>query len=119
MSNVPQPVWVEENAYAGFAKHHKNEIDPIDAKKTRVSLEETDGSWILTLFVSDSLANASCQAVTGERLGKPCISEEPYENSDGTPIDLSCDFVGNKRDNRVIPGPFVSLQEGKNQIFVW
>ena len=117
--NVPQPVWVEENAYAGFAKHHKNEIDPIDAKKTRVSLEETDGSWILTLFVSDSLANASCQAVTGERLGKPCISEEPYENSDGTPIDLSCDFVGNKRDNRVIPGPFVSLQEGKNQIFVW
>lgn len=116
---VPQPVWVEENAYSGYANPFRAEKDPISADGMDVSIEETHGKWILTLTVPTTIVNCSCKEVTTERLGSPRITEEPYENADGTPVDLTLDICGKKRGDKILPGAFASLHEGINRITVW
>ncbi len=117
--NVPQPVWVEENAYSDYAKPYSKEISPITADGMDVSLDEKNGEWILNLKVPANIVNASCREVTTDRLGTPRISEAQYESPDGTPIDFSVDMIGNIRKDEVIPGALSELCEGMNKIIVW
>ena len=114
-----QPVWIEENAYGGYASPFREERNPIHAHGMHAELYEKDGEWFLDLDVPEALAGASCAPVSTERLGKPIYTEEAYENPDGTPIDFSVDLLGNKRTASVIPGPFASLAAGKQTIKVW
>ena len=114
-----QPMWVAENAYSGYSAPFRAEEKPIFAQGMSAEITEDNGEWILTFNVPESVANASCQAVTTERLGSPIYTEEPYENPDGTPIDFTRDFLGNTRDGAVIPGPFAKLTAGEQRIVVW
>ncbi|MBQ9117274.1 MAG: right-handed parallel beta-helix repeat-containing protein [Clostridia bacterium] len=116
---VPQPVWMEQNAYSGHAKPFRAEVEPISADGMSASVAEENGEWVLTLDVPATVVNASCRSVTTERLGAPRITEESYENADGTPLDLSCDMLGARRSERIIPGAIAELNEGVNRITVW
>ena len=55
-------------------------------------------------------------------LGVVCLMtscvEENFENPDGSPIDFSIDFLGNKRNDTHI-GPFAATEAGKQEIVVW
>ena len=117
--NVPQPVWIEGNAYDGYAKPFRAEAAYTLAQGMAADVEEHDGKWVLTLTVPENVSQASCQAVTTERLGMPRITEQPYENADGSPIDFTRDYLGNHRTGNVIPGPFAALQPGENTFTVW
>lgn len=117
--NTPQPVWVEENAYAGYATPFRAEQGAVVAQGMDAEIEERDGKWLLTLTLPADVAAMSCKAVTTERLGTPRITEEPYENPDGTPIDFAKDFFGTQRGDRILPGPFASLAEGKQTLVLW
>ena len=117
---VPQPVWMEENAYSGYARPFRCERGPIITDKIGVFIEETFGEWILTLDVPASVANAKCKPLSTERLGAPRITECKYEAPDGTPVDLSYDLCGERRgDESVTPGPISKLREGTNRMIVW
>jgi parallel beta-helix repeat protein len=117
--NVPQPDWVEENAYSGYAKPYSKEVSPVMGDGMDLSLEEKDDEWILHLKVPAAVANYSCREVSTERLGTPRITEEQYEAPDGTPIDFSVDMVGNVRGEHIVPGAIAGLCEGMNTITVW
>lgn len=117
--NTPQPVWIEGNAYAGFTKPFRKEADAILADSMAASIEECNGEWILTLNIPNTVVDASCAPVTTERLGMPRITEQPYENADGTPIDFTEDYLGGHRADNVIPGPFAVLKPGIQKIVVW
>ena len=114
-----QPMWVNENAYAGYASPFRAEEKPIHADGMCAKLSEKDGEWTLTISVPEAVAKASCTPVTTERLGAPVYTEEKYENPDGTPVDFTLDMVGARRDGNVIPGPFASLCAGEQTIVVW
>ena len=116
---VPQPVWFEENAYAGYAKPFRAEKNPIMTDGMSADIREENGEWILTLTVPASVTEASCEAVTTQRLGTPRITEAPYENPDGTPIDFTIDMMGDRRTGDIIPGPFAGLAAGKQELVVW
>ena len=116
---VPQPVWVEENAYSGYAKPFHKEISPILADKMDASVEEKNGEWVLTLNVPDSVANAKLKAVSTERLGTPRITMARYEGPNGEPIDFSHDICNEMRGTQIIPGAIAKLIEGTNRIVVW
>ena len=116
---VPHPVWVAENAYSGYARPFRCEIDPILTENMSASVEETGGEWVLSLSVPAEVAKASCRAVDTERLGTPRITEESFEAPDGTPADIAHDMIGDLRSERIIPGPFASLHTGINRITVW
>ncbi|MBE6702761.1 MAG: DUF1565 domain-containing protein [Ruminococcaceae bacterium] len=117
-SETPQPVWIAENVYAGHAKPFRAEKDPTTVSKMAVSIEKKGGEWILCLTVPQAVADKICETVTTKRLGTPRITEEPYENPDGSPIDFTKDYFGNTRET-IIPGPFAALSAGENRFTVW
>lgn len=116
--DINQPLWAEGNAYAGNAKPWHAEIDATVADRIDVSLRQAGDEWILTLDLPEAIAKKTVAPVTTERLGQPRIVEENFENPDGSPIDFSIDFLGNKRDDVHI-GPFAATEAGKQEIVVW
>lgn len=116
---TPRSVWIEGNAYAGYATPFRAEAGAIVTNGMSASVEERNGEWILTLNIPASVAEASCAPVTTERLGAPRITEERYENPDGTPIDFTADMVGAHRSAKVVPGPFATLSAGEQSFVVW
>lgn len=117
--NPVQPVWIDGNAYAGYASAFREEAHFIRVDGIKVSMEETDGKWILSMDIPQSLLSAICEKVTTQRLGTPIFSEEAYENPDGTPIDFTVDILGEHRGDKVLPGPFVTLPAGACEILLW
>lgn len=117
--SIPQPVWIEGNAYGGYAGKFGEEIEATVCNELSASVEECSGEWILTLTLDASVSSAKCTPVNTERLGTPRITEERYENPDGTEIDFSLDYFGNLRGESVIPGPFASAGAGERKIKVW
>lgn len=116
---VPQPIVVEGNAYSGVAVSHRAEKGHVTVSDLICELKENNGEWVLEINVPEEVTKMNCRPVTTERLGVPRITEEPYENPDGTHIDFTVDLVGNIRNGNVIAGPFVSLKPGKQSIAVW
>ncbi len=116
---VPQPVWIEGNAYTGFAEPFRAEKNALRADGAAASLREEDGAWILTITVPETVTSAALECVTTTRLGAPRITEEPFENVDGTPVDFTVDILGGKREGSVIPGPFATLKPGEQEIVLW
>lgn len=116
---VPQPVWIAGNGYAGYAKPFRKEEGAVAVPGTEAKLEEENGQWMLTITVPESLADARCEAVTTERLGMPRMVEQPYENADGTPLDFTWDYLDSQRTGSVLPGPFADLNPGVQRIVVW
>ena len=117
---TPQPVWYESNAYSGNAKPFRKEISPIDANGTKIEIKEVADEWILAVTIPNSIATARCNPITTNNLGTPRITEEHYENPDGTEIDFTRDILGNTRKlGKVIPGPFAFVNVGENRFTVW
>lgn len=116
---VPQPVWLEDNVYSGTTTPSKNERGGIVTKDLRGEISEMEGEWQLTLSVSEDAVNKMCKAVTTQRLGTPRLTEAPYDNPDGTPIDFDIDLLGNMRKDGSIAGPFAKLSAGTQKITVW
>ncbi len=114
-----QPIWVEDNAYSGFATPSVHEKQPILLDGANATISSNDGIWTLTLEVPENILSAKCKAVTTERLGEPRLVQQAFEQPDGSAIDFSKDINGQCHSEHLIPGPFASLQVGKQQIAVW
>ena len=52
-------------------------------------------------------------------LGMTRLSEEGYENPDGSPLTICLDFLSEKIIDNPIPGPLQCLKEGENLIKIW
>ena len=117
--NVPQSVMIESNAYSGLTEPYRAEKGHIIVDGMTAKLLKTDDGLNLEITVPQEVTSMNCQPVTTERLGTPRITEEPYENPDGSPIDFTVDFLKDSRNRDVIPGPFASLTHGKQTITVW
>lgn len=117
--NTPQPVWVSGNAYAGYSAPFRKETEYLRVDGISADITADGAEWVLSLYVPDSLASASFASISAQALGKPILSECSYDDSDGSPVDLSRDILGNKRGVSGTPGPFSSLVPGLNRITVW
>lgn len=115
---VPQPVWADGNVYAGCAKPFRGESAPAMAGDVPVEIAEQDGCCVMTITLPEDCTAWEAAPVTTARLGAPRITEECYENPDGTPVDFAPDLLGNVR-KKAVPGPMASLQPGKQTIIVW
>ena len=52
---------------------------------------------------------AACRLITSDILGKAFEPEQRFENADGSSIVFDTDYYGNKREGKIIPGPFATL----------
>ncbi len=117
---INQPAFIRGNAYTGAAKPFRSEADVLSSSDpcTAAITREDDGIY-LNLQLPASLAVPTLEGVTTQALDMPRITEECYENPDGSPIDFTRDLLGEVRGNSVTAGPFSTLQAGKNRICVW
>ena len=115
----PQPVYIAENAYTGFAKPFREEKDAIKADYIDFTIGEENGNAVFTVTIPKEVADMSITPTTTERLGSPRIVEQTFEAPDGTPIDFTLDILGNKRGDRIVAGPFAKLSAGENKFTVW
>ena len=115
---VPQPVWVDGNVYAGCAQAFRGENAPVMAGDIPVEIAEKDGCCVLEITLPEACTDWQAEPVSTERLGAPRITEECYENPDGTPVDFAPDLLGSIRE-KAVPGPFAQLKPGKQNIVVW
>ncbi len=100
------PVWTGGNVYCNGAKPKKGETDAVRiAEPVKLRLTETDGAWTLQTNLYDVLPPTHCAAITTDTLGKAIMSEQRFENPDGTPIAFDTDFAGEKRTGIILPGP--------------
>jgi hypothetical protein len=112
------PVWIEDNVVTDeseITSLHKNATLAPDFS---AQIKEKDGRFYLKLNVPENVAKKRCLMVNTSRLGAPVYTEELYENPDGSPIEISYDILGEKR-NEILAGPLAVLKAGEQEIVVW
>lgn len=117
---IPQPMFIGANAYAGLAKPFRAEDDAqMIGGKVCAEVSEQGGVFTLEMTLGESVVLSAHAPITTSRLGMPRITEEAYENPDGTPIDFTRDISGEMRAPQVIAGPFASLACGESKVVIW
>lgn len=113
------PVWVNGNAYFNGAKAWKNEASNLINRENSVMvvLEQEDGNYSLKTNVYEYLSDFKNGIITSDILGYAFEPEQRFENPDGTAIIFNEDFLGEHRGVATIPGPFVSGEEAKKQLW--
>jgi alpha-N-arabinofuranosidase len=121
-TKAKRPVWAEGSVYfknAGTCVQETNSLDQA-AFDPEIKLVEEDEGVYLEMTLPPSLRNAQRSFVTTKSLGNAIVTGLPYENVDGTPLQIDRDFLGKER-NPANPfvGPFEDPGEGRVKIKVW
>ena len=118
-AKIMQPVYLGGNVYCGGAKAFRaEEALQVDAPMTLKVTMEGDQA-VLCIHVPEEAAAARAAAVSTAGLGMPRMTEAPYDNPDGTPVDFAPDLLGQRRDEAAMPGPIAALRAGENVLTVW
>jgi hypothetical protein len=116
------PVWFSGNAYYNKAVHPEMEIHYVEnqAFNSMPKILETGESVYLQFSIDNTVPGFQTELVTTGILGKAKFPNAAYENPDGTPLVLDKDYLGAiRRAESCIPGPFVKLVTGRNELKVW
>ena len=113
------PVWAAGNAYLGGAKKWKKETNCfVDEKaEVKVELKEKNGKIFLETNVYDIIKDYTNGIIDSDTLGKAFKPEQRFENPDGSLIRFDRDYFGDTRGINALPGPFVSKDSIKKNVF--
>ena len=114
-----QPVYIANNYYGDGVQAYDKEKGAFltDCPSEAVITEEADGVY-LTITLAEGFDKMATETVTTEKLGMPRLTEEPYENPDGTPICVDFDLFGNARGEHPTAGPIEGLTAGTQKILL-
>ena len=114
-------MYVNGNVYLNGARSHKGEDNQliIDADP-KIQLEELEGAVYLSMILDKAIAKMKNQGVSTALLGKAQISDQRFENPDGSEIVIDMDYTSKKRNlKNPSPGPFNLGKEQSLRIKVW
>ena len=115
-----QPVYIAGNYYGDGAKAYeleRNSVQSALASEAKI-YDEADGIY-LEIALDEGFDEMKTEIVTTERLGMPRLTEELYENPDGTPICINTDLLGRKRGANPTAGPLEGLKAGEQKIKIF
>jgi alpha-N-arabinofuranosidase len=111
------------NVFLKGAKPCKQEEDALQKPKFDPEIrlvEKADGIYLEGNFDTAWAKERTRKLVTTELLGKASIPNLPYENPDGSPLSVSTDYFGKKRNEaNPFPGPFEISESGKQSLKIW
>ncbi len=113
------PVFMKDNVFLGGAKPSKHEARPhvVPDLEPGLALTEQADGWHLALALAPA---QPCQLITTAALGKAKLSDQLYENTDGSPLKIDYDYFGQPRDTtNPTPGPFEKPGSGTLKLKVW
>ena len=116
------PDVMDGNVFLGVAKPSKHEIKPLVKPQFDAGLklvQKSDGLYLKIRFDRAWSAERTRKLVTTALLGKPTISNLPYEQPDGSPLRVDTDYFGGQRNAaNPTPGPFENPGQGEPQLKV-
>ena len=111
------PDVMEGNVFLGVAKPSKHEIKPLVKPQFDPALklvQKSDGLYLKIRFDRVWSAERTRKLVTTALLGKPVISNLPYQQPDGSPLCVDTDYFGGHRNAaNPTPGPFENPGQGE------
>jgi alpha-N-arabinofuranosidase len=123
MDKTTLPCFAAGNVFTKGTQPSKFDAEPLLRPDfdPAVKLEQKADGWYLTLTEDKTWRDeARCNPVTTELLGKAKVSICAYENADGSPLAITTDYFGTKRDGKnPFPGPFEKPGDGKWELKVW
>lgn len=115
-----QPAYIDGNCYFNGAEAFDREENKLVSNMDiHAKLIDEDGKVYLELDVPQELLQVKTTIIGTENLEPPRISEQRYENPDGTPLAIDTDYSGKNRGETPTPGPFENVRAGYNKILVW
>jgi hypothetical protein len=111
----PLPQHTGGNVYCFGPSPYAREKDPLVLADADLALRlmMQDGPVTLRLDFPAAAQRVGGELVTTERLGRAAISNERYENADGSPLTIDTDYFGKPRSaERPTPGPFAAPGSG-------
>lgn len=114
-------MFVNGNVYLNGADTFKGEKNQLELKNDpNILLEEKDSGIYLSMNIDDSIFELENGIINSELLGSAIISNQKYENPDGSEITIDTDFSGKERDiTNPSPGPFSLGRKKSIYIKVW
>lgn len=83
-------------------------------------LVQAQGNWYLVIALDKKWTEYHRELVTTKVLGKAKVSAAPFENRDGSWLQIDTDYFGKKRNEaNPFPGPFELPAEGEHLLKVW
>ncbi len=113
------PLVVGGNVYYRGARPYAAErgIAPVAVRDPVGRRTIRPDSVTLDLAFGPELASAKAALVTSDVLGRSRVSGLPFENADGSPIQLDRDYFGIRRKpGAVLPGPFAEVTKSTGNL---
>ena len=121
-NEVKAPMQYGGNVYYNGAKPAKLEANYIEKPdfNPEFKIEKEDGNVYLNFTLNQDVKELKNPLVTTELLGKAILPDQAFEMPDGSPLQISSDYLGTERsESDPSPGPFEDTDKGKNRIKVW
>jgi alpha-N-arabinofuranosidase len=102
------PAFAAGNVFAGGAEPSRFDHDAVrHPAPIRPQLTQRPDGWYLTLTGDPGWSLAPRRVVTTDLLGVAHVPGLPYENTDGSPIEVGADYLHRQRETgNPYPGPF-------------
>jgi len=102
------PMFVNGNVYLNGAAKFNQEKNFLELNyNPNIQIEEKEDGIYLSMNIDKSVTRMKNEVVSTELLGEARISNQKYENPDGTEITIDTDYSGKKRNTgNPTPGPF-------------
>ena len=117
---VDQPVYINRNVYLANASAFDRDEEHVmsgGSADLRIA-DEGDNVYLEITLPEEMFAMQTEQMGTG-KLEMTRITEENFENPDGSPIVFDEDLNGTIRGQRPAVGPLENVKAGRNRIAVW
>ncbi len=116
------PVWINDNAYYHKAVPYSKETHFIINSDfdSNPNVVERGENVYLQFSIDSNLRVFKTQLISTGLLGKALFANAAYEDPEGSQLVLDTDYLGAIRTaENCIPGPFVKLDPGRNELKVW
>lgn len=117
---VKQPVYINNNVYLNGADVFEKEQYFSEKNGAGVELVHRGKEVYLRITMPEGfLEGLQTEIIGTHNLEMTRLSEEGYENPDGTPFMIDRDLISDVIGEKPIPGPLQCLKEGENLIKIW
>jgi len=116
---------INKNAQEQMKKYSDQPASETDALVNNnfdasASLLSQDNTLYLEIALDKNWLSKKRKLVTTGTLSRAVVPDLPFENTDGSPLTIDTDYLGNKRDTaNPSPGPIEISNSGKQMIKVW
>lgn len=109
---IPLPVMAEGNVYLNGAKPWCRERNAriCEGEEACFRVLEAEGRWWLRSNLKETMPVDPVKLVSTETLGMAFEPEQRFENPDGSDIVFDTDYLGNTRNESILPGPLAKWE---------